>query len=77
MEALQRFIDAQENSYNHALSEIRQGKKTSHWMWYIFPQIKGLGKSDTAKYYAINSKNEAEQYLNHPRLCKINCVNLK
>jgi len=70
METLKRFIDAQENSYDHALSEIKQGKKTSHWMWYIFPQIKGLGKSETTKYYAINSKNEAEQYLNHPLLGK-------
>ena len=51
--SLNRFIDAQESVYDKALSEIRAGKKTSHWMWFIFPQIKGLGKSHVAEYYGI------------------------
>lgn len=68
MNSLNRFIEAQANSYENALSEIKKGRKTSHWMWYIFPQIKGLGQSETAKYYAIQDKDEAEKYLNHPIL---------
>ena len=67
---LERFVKAQENSYETALKEIRQGEKRSHWMWYIFPQIKGLGFSPTAQYYAIQNKEEAEQYLKHPILSK-------
>jgi uncharacterized protein (DUF1810 family) len=59
---LDRFIKAQEN-YQVALSEIRNGKKKSHWMWYIFPQIIGLGFSSTSKYYAIRSLDEAKEYL--------------
>jgi uncharacterized protein (DUF1810 family) len=65
---LVRFLDAQNHAYLRALEEIRKGKKTSHWMWYIFPQIAGLGHSDTAKYYAINDLDEATEYLNHPVL---------
>ena len=65
---LQRFIDAQSNSYDIALSEIKNGKKQSHWMWYIFPQVDGLGKSETSKKYAIKSKGEAIKYLEHPIL---------
>ena len=65
---LKRFLDAQENSYNLALAEIRQGRKQSHWMWYIFPQISGLGFSETAKFYAIKDLNEAGAYLDHPLL---------
>jgi uncharacterized protein (DUF1810 family) len=60
---LQRFIDAQLNSYDIALSEIKNGNKQSHWMWYIFPQLDGLGKSETSKKYAIKSKEEAIKYL--------------
>ena len=67
-ENLQRFINAQEKAYSIALSEIRNGKKQSHWMWYIFPQIKGLGFSETSKFYAIKDLNEAEEFLNHPEL---------
>ena len=67
---LERFVKAQEESYEIALSEIKQGRKRSHWMWYIFPQIKGLGHSSTAQYYAIQSRAEAEAYLNHPILAK-------
>ena len=65
---LQRFIDAQENDYAIALSEIKKGKKRSHWMWYIFPQIQGLALSETSKFYAINNIHEAEEFLNHPIL---------
>jgi uncharacterized protein (DUF1810 family) len=65
-----RFLDAQNLVYLRALEEIRNGKKTSHWMWYIFPQIAGLGHSDTAKYYAIKDYDEATEYLKHPVLSK-------
>jgi len=61
---LKRFTDAQERDYELALSEIKNGRKRSHWIWYIFPQIKGLGYSDISKFYAINSIDEAEAYLN-------------
>src|ERR1700712_3602879 len=67
-DTLQRFIDAQEMNYENALSEIRNGKKRSHWMWYIFPQIQGLGYSETSRYYAIKDLNEAEAFLQHPVL---------
>ena len=62
---LERFLKAQESDYSIALSEIKNGRKRSHWMWYIFPQYKGLGFSSTAQYYAIQSKKEAEDYLEH------------
>ncbi len=67
---LTRFIKAQEVSYQDALEEIRQGMKQSHWMWFIFPQIDGLGRSETARYYAIKDIEEARQYLKHPILGK-------
>ncbi len=67
---LERFVTAQEDSYEIAFHEIRQGRKQSHWMWYIFPQIKGLGHSVTAQYYAIRNREEAEAYLEHPVLSK-------
>src|SRR5690348_3268527 len=67
---LDRFVRAQEEVYCRALSEITLGRKRSHWMWFIFPQIDGLGCSSTAKFYAIKSKDEAKAYLNHPRLGK-------
>ena len=70
MSDLQRFLDAQENDYAAALAEIRAGRKRSHWMWYIFPQIKGLGMSETSKFYAIKNFAEAEVYLAHPVLGK-------
>ncbi|WP_462264669.1 DUF1810 domain-containing protein [Mucilaginibacter sp.] len=63
--SLKRFIDAQQSEYATALSEIENGRKRSHWMWYIFPQIQGLGFSSTSKYYAIENRREAEAYLNH------------
>lgn len=70
MADLQRFIDAQKNNYDQALKEIKNGCKVSHWMWYIFPQIKGLGHSSTAVYYAIDSLDEAKEYLQNPILNK-------
>ncbi|RNI35724.1 DUF1810 domain-containing protein [Hanamia caeni] len=68
--SLQRFIDAQQSDYETALSEIKRGRKQSHWMWYIFPQIQGLGFSATSKLYAIKNLQEARQYLQHPLLGK-------
>lgn len=65
---LERFVHAQEYSYGQALEEIRSGRKRSHWMWFIFPQFKGLGSSPTATHYAIRSLAEAEAYLHHPIL---------
>ena len=68
--SLQRFIDAQKTDYEIALSEIKSGRKHSHWMWYIFPQIHGLGFSETSKFYALKSVDEAKEYLSHPVLGK-------
>jgi uncharacterized protein (DUF1810 family) len=65
---LQRFIDAQESVYPLALDEIKEGRKRSHWMWFIFPQIQGLGFSATSKLYAIKDIHEAEAFLKHPLL---------
>jgi len=65
---LERFIDAQEASYEIALSEITSGRKKSHWMWYIFPQVQGLGFSETSKFYAIKDIGEAKAFLEHPVL---------
>lgn len=65
---LRRFLNAQQGSYEIALSEIRHGQKRSHWMWYIFPQYVGLGISATSQRYAIKSVAEAEAYLNDPVL---------
>lgn len=67
---LERFVAAQERVYETALQEVRNGCKLGHWMWYIFPQIKGLGYSEKAQYYAIQSVEEAEAYLEHPILGK-------
>lgn len=67
---LKRFLDAQNQTYLKALAEIRQGHKDSHWMWYIFPQLQGLGRSETAKFYAIADLDEAAAYLGHPVLGK-------
>jgi len=65
---LSRFVDAQYRSYERALAEIRRGAKTSHWMWFVFPQIAGLGHSPMAQRYAIGSLEEARAYLAHPVL---------
>jgi len=67
---LSRFLDAQNQVYLNALSEIRNGRKQSHWMWFVFPQIKGLGQSTISKHYGINDLEEAESYLAHPVLGK-------
>ena len=65
---LSRFLDAQLGIYEAALSEIRDGRKRSHWMWFVFPQYAGLGVSPTSQRYAINCVAEAEAYLSHPVL---------
>ena len=70
MHDLNRFISAQERSYDAALMEIKCGHKATHWMWYIFPQIAGLGFSSTAQFYAISSMQEAKDYYAHPVLAK-------
>src|SRR5476651_2122605 len=66
--SLKRFTDAQQSVYPTALSEIKNGRKRSHWMWFIFPQIQGPGFSETSRYYAIKDLQEAEAYLRHPVL---------
>ena len=66
--ALERFIQAQEHTYAYALNEIKNGKKQTHWMWFIFPQLKGLGSSSTANYYGLENLEEAKNYLHDPVL---------
>jgi len=75
---LQRFLDAQADVYDDVRAELRAGRKTSHWMWFIFPQMKGLGQSSTAQYFAIASLDEARAYLAHPTLgvCLRECTGL-
>lgn len=68
MNDLKRFLDAQANDFERALAEIKRGRKQSHWMWYIFPQIAGLGSSETSRFYAVKDRAEAELYLAHPVL---------
>lgn len=72
---LNRFVEAQRDDYAEALAEIRRGRKESHWMWYIFPQFRGLGMSPTSQQYAIQSREEAAAYVQHellgPRLKEI------
>lgn len=65
---LQRFIDAQDPLYEQVLAELGNGRKNSHWMWFIFPQVAGLGVSSTSRFYAIGSLAEARAYLAHPVL---------
>ncbi len=65
---LKRFTEAHERSYRQALSEMKCGKKTGHWMWYIFPQLRGLGKSRMSYFYGIADINEAREFLNDPYL---------
>jgi uncharacterized protein (DUF1810 family) len=73
---LDRFVTAQAGSYDTALAEISRGAKRSHWMWYVFPQLAGLGRSEMARHYAIRSLAEAQAYLAHPLLGRrlIACV---
>lgn len=76
VEGLQRFIDAQAQVYDSALRELQLGRKRGHWMWFVFPQLRGLGISSTSRLYGIDSEQEAEDYLRHallgPRL--IECM---
>jgi uncharacterized protein (DUF1810 family) len=65
---LSRFVEAQRGVYDQALAELQRGRKQSHWMWFIFPQIDGLGSSTTARHYAIKSAAETKAYLGHPLL---------
>ena len=65
---LQRFVEAQDLVYRSVISELRAGAKHSHWMWFVFPQVVGLGRSATAEMYAIGSLDEAKAYLAHPLL---------
>ncbi|MGN8259328.1 DUF1810 domain-containing protein [Pseudomonas sp. SMSB3] len=65
---LQRFIDAQNPVYDHVLQELQAGRKRSHWMWYVFPQLKGLGHSAMAVRYGLEGAEEARAYLDHPVL---------
>ncbi len=65
---LQRFLDAQQGDYEQALAEVKNGRKRSHWIWYIFPQLKGLGRSYNSQYYGIDGREEAKAYLEHPVL---------
>ena len=67
-DALERFVEAQAPVYATALGEIRRGAKRSHWMWFVFPQLAGLGRSETAKFFGIASREEALAYLAHPLL---------
>lgn len=67
-EGLYRFIFAQYATYDLALHELKSGKKSGHWMWYIFPQLRGLGNSSNAQYYGIRDINEAKEYVSHPVL---------
>ena len=69
-DSLDRFLIAQQNYYRTALQEIKSGRKQSHWIWYIFPQIAGLGYSETARYYAIKDMNEAKAFLDNSTLKK-------
>ncbi len=65
---LSRFVDAQAGTYSQALAELRAGRKTGHWMWFVLPQVAGLGRSPTAQHYAISGLDEARAYLAHPVL---------
>lgn len=75
---LNRFVEAQDTVYESVSAELRNGHKRGHWMWFIFPQIRGLGRSETADFYGIASRTEAEAYLEHPILGKrlIECTAL-
>ena len=67
---LSRFVKAQDKVYDRVLAELGSGRKRSHWMWFVFPQIEGLGFSSTTQYYSIKSLEEARRYLDHPLLGK-------
>lgn len=65
---IERFLQAQEHSYRYALEELKEGRKRSHWIWYVFPQLKGLGRSYNSEFYGISGLEEAKAYLEHPVL---------
>lgn len=67
---LDRFIEAQDkwNTYQTALEEVKAGKKKTHWIWFIFPQMRGLGTSEKSRYYGISGRDEAIEYINHPEI---------
>ncbi|QGZ38803.1 uncharacterized protein (DUF1810 family) [Pseudoduganella flava] len=65
---LDRFVAAQRHAYDDAVRELRAGRKTSHWMWFVFPQLRGLGRSETSRFYGIASLDEARAYAAHPLL---------
>lgn len=67
-DGLERFVAAHQGVYDGALAELRRGRKTGHWIWFILPQLTGLGRSDVSRYYAIASLDEARAYLDHPVL---------
>jgi len=67
-QSLDRFVDAQAGIYAAALDELRRGRKQGHWMWFVFPQLRGLGRSPTAQFYGLASLDEARRYLDHPLL---------
>jgi uncharacterized protein (DUF1810 family) len=81
MNNLNRFLEAQQNVYQHALHEIQNGEKQSHWMWFIFPQIKGLGFTQYNTFFGIDDLKEAQLYFDHPvlgkRLIEISCALLE
>ena len=68
MDGIERFVEAQQGDYEDALAEITAGEKRSHWIWYVFPQLKGLGMSWTSEFYGIANLDEARAYLAHPDL---------
>ena len=68
VDGLERFVAAQEPVYGEVIAELGRGRKSSHWMWFVFPQLAGLGRSETSRYYAIASLDEARAYLAHPVL---------
>lgn len=67
-DSLERFVQAQASTYDHAVLELRRGRKEGHWMWFIFPQLRGLGVSENATYYGLRDLEEARDYLHHPLL---------
>ncbi|MCA0146746.1 DUF1810 domain-containing protein [Blastococcus sp. LR1] len=69
-DSLQRFVDAQRDTYDQALAELRGGEKRTHWMWFVFPQIAGLGRSGMAQRFALADLDEAREYVAHPVLGK-------
>ncbi|WP_404339914.1 DUF1810 domain-containing protein [Sphingomonas sp. MMS12-HWE2-04] len=66
--SLERFVEAQAPAYATAIAEIRRGAKRSHWMWFVFPQLRGLGRSETAQFFGVDGREEAAAYLDHPLL---------